>query len=91
MRSNSTSVHGIEGTTDKTRGVVVLDCMSTKLTVEGMTCGHCEQSVEDAVRSIEGVESVSADRITETVTVEGDVDTNELVAAIDDAGYTASA
>lgn len=65
--------------------------MTTKITVKGMTCDHCEQSVEDAIQSVEGVESVSVDRITETATVKGAVDADSLVDAVDDAGYEASA
>jgi copper chaperone len=65
--------------------------MTTTLTVEGMTCGHCEQSVEDALRDVEGVTDVSVDRGAESATVEGDADTSALVTAVDEAGYTAHA
>lgn len=65
--------------------------MTTKITVEGMTCGHCEQSVEEALSGIEGVESVSADRDVAAVTVEGNADVDVLVQAVSDAGYDASA
>lgn len=65
--------------------------MSTELTVTGMSCEGCEQSVEDALEGVEGVESAEADRESESATVEGDADTDELVAAVEDAGYEASA
>ena len=65
--------------------------MSTTLTVEGMTCGHCEQSVEEALESVDGVRDASADRDSERATVEGDADVDALVAAVEDAGYEASA
>lgn len=65
--------------------------MSRTLTVEGMTCGHCEQTVEDALEDVAGVTDASADRETEQATVEGDADPDELVGAIEDAGYDASA
>ncbi|WP_340100308.1 CopZ family metallochaperone [Salinibaculum salinum] len=64
--------------------------MSLTLTVEGMSCDHCEQSVEEALEGVAGVESVTVDRENEQATVEGDADTNALVAAVEDAGYTAS-
>lgn len=65
--------------------------MTRTLTVTGMSCGHCEQTVEDALGEVAGVESVSADNEADTVTVEGDADLDDLVAAIEDAGYEASA
>ncbi|RLM53392.1 cation transporter [Halobellus sp. Atlit-31R] len=61
------------------------------LTVEGMSCGHCEQTVEDALLSVAGVESASADHESDTVTVAGDAAAADLVAAVDDVGYDASA
>jgi copper chaperone CopZ len=65
--------------------------MSETITVEGMTCGHCEQTVEEALEDVDGVTSASADRETESVTVEGNADTAELISAVDEAGYEASA
>jgi len=61
------------------------------LTVEGMSCGHCEQTVEDALLSVSGVESAEADRESNAVAVEGDAAVANLVAAVNDAGYDASA
>lgn len=61
------------------------------LTVEGMKCEGCEQTVEDALTDVPDVDTVSVDRTTETVTVKGDADADELVAAVEEAGYTASA
>ncbi|MWG36152.1 heavy-metal-associated domain-containing protein [Halomarina oriensis] len=65
--------------------------MTKTLTVTGMSCGHCEQSVVEALEAVDGVESASADTDDETATVEGDADTDELVAAVEGAGYDASA
>lgn len=65
--------------------------MSTTLTVKGMTCGHCEQTVEEALEDIAGVRDAEADRDAEQVTVDGDADPEELVAAVEDAGYDATA
>ena len=65
--------------------------MSTSISVEGMSCEHCEQTVEEALRSVEGVTDASADRDTAQATVEGDADTAALVSAVEDAGYTATA
>jgi len=63
----------------------------TTLTVSGMTCGHCEQKVEDALSGVDGVTSVRVDRELGTATVEGDADADVLVQAVEDAGYDASA
>ena len=63
----------------------------TTITVEGMSCEHCEQTVEEALAGVEGVESVGVDRERASATVEGDADEDALVAAVDDAGYDASA
>ncbi|AFO55847.1 MULTISPECIES: heavy-metal-associated domain-containing protein [unclassified Natrinema] len=65
--------------------------MSQTLTVEGMSCEHCEQTVADALEGVDGVESVAVDRETEQATVEGDADPQALVSAVDEAGYDASA
>jgi copper chaperone CopZ len=65
--------------------------MTMEIAVEGMTCGGCEQSVEDALTNVEGVTGASADRETERATIEGDADTEELVSAVEDAGFSASA
>ncbi|QKY16493.1 heavy metal-associated domain-containing protein [Halorubrum sp. CBA1229] len=65
--------------------------MSRTLTVEGMSCEHCEQSVAEALEGVAGVESASADRESASATVEGDADPDALVAAVDEAGYDASA
>ena len=60
----------------------------TTLTVDGMACGGCEETVEDAVGALDGVDAVTADNTTDTVEIEGDVDTDAVAAAIEDAGYT---
>ncbi|WP_226039756.1 heavy metal-associated domain-containing protein [Natrinema sp. DC36] len=65
--------------------------MSQTITVEGMSCEHCEQTVEDALEDVSGVESVNVDRDAERATVEGNAETTALVEAVDEAGYEASA
>lgn len=63
----------------------------TTLTVTGMSCGGCEETVVEVLEDVEGVTSAEADRETDTATVEGDADTDTLVRAVRDAGYEASA
>ena len=61
--------------------------MSRTITVEGMSCEHCEGTVEEALRNVEGVTSVSADRNAESATIEGTAELAELVTAVESAGY----
>ncbi|MEF8851349.1 MAG: heavy-metal-associated domain-containing protein [Haloarculaceae archaeon] len=65
--------------------------MSTTITVEGMSCDHCEQTVEEALRGVDGVTDATADREGARAVVEGDAGAASLVAAVEDAGYTAQA
>ena len=65
--------------------------MSTTITVEGMSCEHCEQTVGEALREVNGVTDVRVDRDAERASVDGDADVATLVQAVEDAGYTAHA
>ncbi|TMT77913.1 heavy-metal-associated domain-containing protein [Haloterrigena sp. H1] len=65
--------------------------MSQTITVEGMSCEHCEQSVEETLANVQGVQSVEVDLDAAQATVEGDAATQDLVSAVDEAGYDASA
>jgi copper chaperone CopZ len=60
------------------------------LTVTGMSCGGCENSVRHAVASIAGVRDVSASHKENRVVVEYDparTDRTAIAKAIRDAGY----
>lgn len=63
--------------------------MATKnYTVEGMTCGHCELSVQEEVSEIAGVTEANADHTTGTLTVTGeDFSDEQVTAAVTEAGY----
>jgi copper chaperone CopZ len=65
--------------------------MTETITVEGMSCEHCEQTVEEALEGVSGVRNAEADRTAGRATVDGDADTEALVAAVADAGYDATA
>jgi copper chaperone CopZ len=57
--------------------------------VTGMTCGHCVQAVTAEVGKVPGVEQVSVDLDTGTVTVTGEgVDDAAVRDAVDEAGYS---
>ncbi|TLP71752.1 heavy-metal-associated domain-containing protein [Nesterenkonia sphaerica] len=65
---------------------------TTTYTVTGMTCGHCESSVRTEVSQVPGVTEVdvSAKTGTLTVTAENSINDAEVIAAVDEAGYTAA-
>lgn len=60
------------------------------LQVTGMTCGHCEASVREEVSEVAGVVAVqvSAETGELRVTGPGEIDTNAVIAAVTEAGYT---
>ena len=80
----------IEAETGKS-GDRLCSCVSTTITVEGMSCEHCEQTVEEALSGVAGVTGATADREAEQAVVEGEADAAALVAAVEDAGYDAEA
>ncbi|MBA8792890.1 copper chaperone CopZ [Friedmanniella endophytica] len=59
--------------------------------VTGMTCEHCEMSVREEVETIGGVEQVEVDAGTGrlVVTAAGGIDDRAVLAAVDEAGYSA--
>ena len=62
--------------------------------VPDMSCGHCKAAVEGALNKRSGVERANADIVKGTVEVsydEGTVTTEDLLGAIEDAGYTVAA
>ncbi|MCX7923732.1 MAG: copper chaperone CopZ [Clostridia bacterium] len=63
---------------------------TTNLTVEGMSCSHCENSVKKSVGALDGINSVVVDLNAKKVTVEYDSDKVTLQTikdAIEDQGY----
>ncbi len=60
--------------------------------VTGMTCGGCEVGVRRVVKKLEGVEEVEASYEDGTARVTyqaGEVTPNDIIAAIEELGYTA--
>ncbi|OIR43140.1 heavy-metal-associated domain-containing protein [Corynebacterium sp. NML140438] len=56
--------------------------------VEGMSCGHCELSIQEEVGEIPGVTSVKADHTTGKVVVEGaEVSREDVDKAVEEAGF----
>ncbi len=63
------------------------------LNVEGMSCAHCKAAVEGELNKLPGVKHSSADFEKGTVEVrydEGRVTVEDLEAAVEEAGYSAT-
>jgi copper chaperone len=59
--------------------------------VTGMTCGHCEMSIREEVSQIAGVEDIEVNAQTGKLAVTGTdaVDDAQVLAAVEEAGYSA--
>lgn len=55
--------------------------------VQDMTCSHCAQTVEKAVKSVDAGANVSIDLATKAVKVESAANAESLLTAIRSAGY----
>lgn len=63
--------------------------MTRSYTVAGMACGHCAAAVTEEIERIAGVTAVTVDVGAGLVTVTGDrpLDTADVRAAVEEAGY----
>jgi copper chaperone CopZ len=63
--------------------------VTTTYAVTGMTCGHCAAAVTGELTQLPGVREVSVDLATGAVTVTSDapLPLDEVVTAVDEAGY----
>ena len=59
--------------------------------VGGMSCAACSARVEKAVGKVEGVTSCSVSLLTNSMVVEGSASADEIIGAVEKAGYTAKA
>lgn len=65
---------------------------TTELKVEGMTCGHCAQTVTGALQKVRGVERAQVDLNAGRARVEYDeaqTNVREIVQAVSEEGYSA--
>lgn len=60
-------------------------------TVTGMTCGHCEKAVTQAIRSVDPQAQVTIDRARQSVDVGSDQPREALQQAITEEGYAVAA
>lgn len=61
-----------------------------KFIVTGMSCAACSARVEKAVKNVEGVKSCSVSLLTNSMGVEGSASDDEIIKAVEEAGYGAS-
>ncbi|MDR0936899.1 MAG: cation transporter [Oscillospiraceae bacterium] len=63
----------------------------TILKIDGMSCGHCEIAIQDAIRKLPGIKKVQAKRRKAAAKVRYDaaqVTVEQLVSAVSEIGYT---
>lgn len=57
--------------------------------VTGMSCASCVARVEKAVNKVDGVTSCSVNLLTNSMSVDGDVKSSDVISAVEKAGYGA--
>ena len=64
--------------------------METKFTVPEISCGHCKETIESAINSLENVEAVNVDIDQKSVEVKSssDLDLSLVSNMLDEQGYT---
>ncbi len=63
---------------------------STTFSVTGMTGSHCERAITEEIAAVPGVQSVTVDLASGTVTVATTrpIDRADIAAAVEEAGYS---
>ena len=59
--------------------------------VQGMTCGHCERAVTQAIQQVDPAATVQIDRASGQVQVQSATPREQLAAAISEEGYAVAA
>ncbi|MBE6788531.1 MAG: cadmium-translocating P-type ATPase [Ruminococcaceae bacterium] len=57
--------------------------------ISGMSCAACSARVEKAVAELSGVDTCSVNLLTNSMTVEGDAPSSDIISAVEKAGYGA--
>ena len=58
--------------------------------IKGMSCAACSARVEKAVSALESVSSCSVNLLTNSMSVEGEATSEEIIASVEKAGYSAT-
>ncbi|MCT9624805.1 heavy-metal-associated domain-containing protein [Pseudarthrobacter equi] len=77
--------------TEASTPAAAADASGNEFAVEGLTCGHCVQTVQKAVSALAGVEFASVDLVPggrSRLTVGGNADSSAVREAVTSAGYT---
>jgi copper chaperone len=65
--------------------------MNQTFNVQGMTCGHCERSVTNAIKQLDPQAEVRIDRPQNLVEVDSTASREKIAAAIREEGYAVAA
>ena len=65
--------------------------MNQTFNVQGMTCGHCERSVTNAIKQLDPQAQVRIDRPPNLVEVDSTASREKIAAAIREEGYALAA
>lgn len=79
-----------ESTAQESASVTKAEPVEVVFHVEGMTCDHCEESIQKGVNTLEGISLVEANHEDSTTKVVFDpsaTDLQEIAAAIEKRGY----
>ena len=60
-----------------------------ELNITGMTCGHCQAGVTQALKGVLGVSDAQVDLGTGKAVVQGNAELEQLIAAVVEEGYGA--
>ena len=71
-------------------GVLWSSVFMEQYKVTGMSCAACSARVEKAVSKVTGVENCAVSLLTNTMSVEGTAPEQEIIKAVENAGYGAS-
>lgn len=63
--------------------------ITKRISIEGMSCGHCAKRVEDALKQINGIKAVKVNLEGKNaeVTLKADVSNDVLKSTVEDIGY----
>lgn len=64
--------------------------MKVQLKVTGMTCNHCISMVNKAIATLQADAKVTVDLAQQQVNVESNLASEDIIAALDEAGYPAT-
>ncbi|MFK5997113.1 MAG: heavy-metal-associated domain-containing protein [Rhodobacterales bacterium] len=61
----------------------------TKFSIPDMTCGHCKKTVEETIHRLDAKAGIEIDLEKHLAAVATSVDAQQLISALDHAGYPA--